>query len=738
MKRIARTVVVLVCAGMFASAAVVGVCGCAFKSDVSYRAQASAREVRWAPEPSYIDYVRADEADRERRERVLAGGNEEMKAFPAMSAAGPTEEPAAAEGPSRELLVSRDEVWIIATTDRIAPPPDDDHPGCGALLARRPGDARDVPVPLEHTDVRGDISGYIATVEVTQRFHNPYASKIEAKYVFPLPQNAAINEFIMTVGTRRIRGIIRERQEAERIYQEARRQGYVASLLTQERPNIFTQAVANIEPGKRIDINIKYFNTLAYVDGWHEFVFPMVVGPRFNPSGSMGGVGAVGRGSRGASGQATEVQYLRPHERSGHDVALAITIDAGTPIHEIRCQSHAVEKIMISPQKAEITLARRDTVPNKDFVLRYKVAGEETTSALLTHADQRGTFFTLMLYPPESLSFVKRTPMEMVFVLDCSGSMNGRPIAQAREAVGRALRHLQPADTFQIIRFSNDASQLGGTPLAANKSNIDRGLRYLHSLRADGGTMMIEGIKAALDFPHDPRRFRFVTFLTDGYIGNDQEVLAEMHRRLGSSRVFSFGIGSSVNRHLMTRMAALGRGAVAYVGLDDEPEKVMDRFFDRVTRPALTDIRIDWGGMRVSDVYPKQIPDLFVGRPVILTGRYEGDGPAQVRVKGKLAGERRELLVHADPGAAGGTHAGIPFVWARAKISNLANLAVIETDPGLPKRIRRTALEYGLVSAYTAFLAVDSLTRTAGGYGTTLAVPVPVPDGVLYETTVGP
>ncbi|MHC4155817.1 MAG: VIT domain-containing protein [Planctomycetota bacterium] len=338
------------------------------------------------------------------------------------------------------MTVNADEVWVIVKAEaEHAPRPADDEPGCGAMLARLPKEEKEIPLPLKHTDVKGQISGYIATVDVTQQFHNPYGEKIEAVYVFPLPQNAAINEFIMTIGERKIRGIIRERQQAERIYKEAKERGHVASLLTQERPNIFTQKVANIEPGKAIDVNIKYFNTLAYVDGWYEFVFPMVVGPRFNPPGYTDGVGAVGRGKAGISGQKTEVQYLKPHERSGHDIAVAVDIDAGVAIEEVVCPSHAITNSRVNPEKRTVKLSTLDTIPNKDFVLRYKVAGRKVKSALVTHRDERGGFFTLMLYPPDNLNHLRRAPMEMIFVLDCSGSMRGKPIAKAKDAIRRAL-----------------------------------------------------------------------------------------------------------------------------------------------------------------------------------------------------------------------------------------------------------------------------------------------------------
>jgi len=354
--------------------------------------------------------------------------------------------------------VTADEIWIIAKArPPAAPKGDKEWPGCGAMMARLPEGEKEIALPLKHTDVNGRITGYIATVEVTQEFGNPYDEKIEAVYVFPLPQNAAINEFIMVIGKRKIRGIIRERKEAERIYTQARRQGHVASLLTQERPNIFTQKVANIEPGKKIDVNIKYFNTLAYVDGWYEFVFPMVVGPRFNPPGYTKGVGAVARGKRGISGQKTEVQYLKPGERSGHDISLAVDIDAGVAVEEVRCTSHVIKKRAGKRNRLTVKLNEMDSIPNKDFVLRYRVAGKKVKTALMMHRDKRGGYFTLMVYPPENLSSVRRAPMEMIFVLDCSGSMSGKPIEKAKDAIRRALVKLEPGDTFQIIRFSNKA-----------------------------------------------------------------------------------------------------------------------------------------------------------------------------------------------------------------------------------------------------------------------------------------
>jgi Ca-activated chloride channel family protein len=634
-------------------------------------------------------------------------------------------------------LMPGEELWVIAKGFTPAAPPAEDRPGCGCLMAKLPDVEKEVPVPLKRTSVTGNIDGYIASVDVTQQFHNPYSSKIEAVYVFPLPENAAVNEFVMTVGERKIRGIIREREQAEKIYNEARSQGHVASLLTEERPNIFTQKVANIEPGKQIDINIRYFNTLRYDDGAYEFVFPMVVGPRYNPPATTDGIGSVARGAHNASGQNTEVQYLAPNERSGHDVSVSLNIKAGVNIENVRCVNHSVDIKESSESERQITLSPSDSIPNKDFVLRYKVAGDQIKTAMMTHKDDHGQYFTMMLYPPAELKQVQRSPMEMVFVLDCSGSMKGQPLDQARAAVTHALQKLTPRDTFQIIDFSNTASQLGPAPINATPENLRNGLAYLASLNGSGGTEMIEGLKAALDFPHDEGRYRVVSFMTDGYIGKDADILHAVAQKTGDSRIFSFGVGQSPNRYLMDRMALLGRGAVAYLSLNDDPVQIMEQFHESISHPAMTDLSINWGSMNVTDVYPQIVPDLIVGRPVVLTGRFTGE-PGTVTVNGRTGMQPVSYSVALDARDANKEHKGIGAVWARLKIADL--MAQISRTPDQAEQIQqsvlRTALDYSLMSSLTAFVAVDSMTKTEGAFGTTVAVPVPVPEGVRYDTAV--
>ena len=636
-----------------------------------------------------------------------------------------------------------EEVWVIAkpTFDEQRSQ-QDDAPGSGAMVASFPdetdpntGVIRQVPLPLQHTAVRANINGYISSVSVQQRFANPFDTKIEAVYLFPLPEKAAITEFLMIIGERKIRGILREKEEAQAIYEQARQLGYQASLLVQHRPNIFEQKVANIEPGKKIDVQIDYLHTLAYNDGWYAFVFPTVVGPRFNPPAHGNPIRAVAR-AEPSKNDSTSVHYLRPEGRSAHDISFDVDIDAGVSIEELR-SSHKIETRRPAEQRATVRLANQETLPNRDFLLEFRVAGDTIKSNLLTHYDRdedRG-YFTLMLYPPAGLEALERKPVELVFVLDCSGSMAGRPLKQAKDAVSAALDMMDSGDTFQIIRFSDGASYFGAEPVAATRTNIRSARQYLASLNGSGGTMMLEGIKAALDFPHDPSRLRFVTFLTDGYIGNEADIIGAVHQRIGATRVFSFGVGSSVNRYLLERMAKEGRGVVAYLGPRDSGNEVMQDFFGRIRHPAMTDLKIDGGRMVITEQYPSRLPDLFVGRPVVIMGRYRGRTGA-IEVSGEAGGYEQKISIPV--GDASDDNPAISKVWARTRMADLKDRQAWQGDPSgeLATAIRNTALHYQLMSDYTSFVAVDASEGTDGSYGVTVHQAVPVPDGVRYDTTV--
>jgi Ca-activated chloride channel family protein len=411
------------------------------------------------------------------------------------------------------------------------------------------------------------------------------------------------------------------------------------------------------------------------------------------------------------------------------------------PIQSIESRSHAVEIKRPAADRASVRLKPFDTIPNKDLVVRFRLGSKEPELALLTHrSPERGGYFVALIAPPDRPAASLITPKEMVFVVDCSGSMSGEPMAKVKQAMRHALKNLDPRDSFQVIRFSEGASQLGPRPRPATAGNIKEGLRFIEQLRGSGGTRMIEGIKAALDFPADPERLRIVCFMTDGYIGNETEILAAIEERLGNGgRLFAFGIGNSVNRYLLDRMAEVGRGVVDYVLLTENTDTAVGRFYDRVRSPVLTDIEFEVdGNLAVSEVYPERIPDLFAGHPLLLCGRYDAPGRATVTLKGRLGGERysRRFAIELPAETPTSTEA-LASVWARARIADLMASQYRGEKPEVVAEITELALTHRLVTAYTSFVAVEERIETAGGVPRTVVVPVEMPEGVSYEGVFG-
>lgn len=635
--------------------------------------------------------------------------------------------------PPGSLPAEDEELWVIIKHAPVRPDKSridtDDSPGSGGMIAHaHDNPAVAVPVPLKHTEVRASLDAYIATVDVTQQFHNPFTSQIEAVYVFPLPDDAAINQFVMTIGERKIRGIIRERDEAERIYEAAKQAGKIASLFTQERSNVFTQKVANIEPGHGIDVSIRYYHTLTCDDGWYEWALPMVVGPRYHDAS--------------AAEEPSNVQYLRPNERSGHEVALIVDVRPGFNIHELKSVNHAVERTDHAPNHATVTLSPNDRIPNRDFVLRYRVADDRVRANVLTHRDKDGQgYFTLVVQPPQDLSSQPRQPVELIFVVDGSQSMGGQPMAQSKAAMARALGLLSEKDAFQVIRLSDRASAPGDAPVLATPANVDRARQFIEQLSTEGGAMSIDGLIAALDLPPDPERLRFIVLMTDGYIGDEAKALAAIHEKIGATRIFSFGVGSSPNRGLLNHAAKIGRGAAAYLPHDADGAEVIDRFFERISRPVMTDITIDFSGMQVAHMAPRRVPDLFVGRPIIVTGRFNGEGPGRILVTGRTGPkEFLEIPLRVNGHETDDSHSisALPVICARRAIAQLIDEAVCIPNEALYGEIRSLALDHNLMSAFTAFVAVDSKSQTAGDASTTVPVPVPTPKSLNPRTTVKP
>jgi len=600
--------------------------------------------------------------------------------------------------------------------------------------------------PLKNTEVKAEISGFISRVVVTQHFENPFKEKIEAVYAFPLPQNAAVDDMTMIVGERTVRGKILPREEARAVYEAAKSSGKVAGLLDQERPNIFTQSVANILPGEQVKITISYVEKLSYVNGAYEFVFPMVVGPRYIPGAQTRNHGRSGGGYSPDTDRVPDASRITPNPpppgmRSGHDISLDVSLDAGLIIDNLTSQTHVVDIQRPDIHSARLRLKENSTIPNKDFILRYDVAGQAIQDAVLSHRSEKGGFFTMILQPPDRVMPTDVMPKELVFVLDTSGSMNGFPIEKAKETMKLALDSLYPSDTFNLITFAGDTEILFPKPVPATGENLRKAQAFLLSRSGAGGTEMMTAIKAALEPSDDQSHVRIVCFMTDGYVGNDMEIISEVQKHQ-NARVFAFGIGSSVNRFLLDKIADAGRGEVEYVGLNDDGSAAARRFHERVRNPLLTDISIDWNGLAVADVYPQRIPDLFSAKPVVVTGRFTSPGRATIRLKGKMAGQDyvREIPVELPETMA--SHDVLASLWARARVDNLMDQDYRGAQSGnmradLKDTITQLGIEYRLMTQFTSFVAVEERVVTDGGQPRRIDVPVEVPEGVNRETAYG-
>ncbi|ALF53311.1 Vault protein inter-alpha-trypsin domain-containing protein [Nostoc piscinale CENA21] len=619
----------------------------------------------------------------------------------------------------------------------------------GGLYVQTP-EQQQIAFPLKHTEVQAKIAGNISRVEVTQSFENPFTTTLEAVYIFPLPDEAAVDDMLIRIGDKTIKGSIKKRQEAQQIYEQAKEQGRTAGLLEQERDNIFTQSLANIQPGEQIDVIIRYSESLKFTAGNYEFVFPMVVAPRYIPGipieGNAGGVGSatapmtqnqdtdiVPDGSR------LNAPILPSGMRSPHNINVTIEIDAGVEVQNVQSPSHQIQ-ISYAEKRVLVKLAGGDTIPNKDLILRYQVAGESTQATVLSQADERGGHFALYLIPALQYRQDQVVPKDVVFLIDTSGSQMGAPLMQCQELMRRFINGLNPDDTFSIVDFSDTTRQLSPVPLANNAQNRTRAINYINKLTANGGTEMLRGIRAVLNFPvTDPGRLRSIVLLTDGYIGNENQILAEVQQHLKSgNRLYSFGAGSSVNRFLLNRIAELGRGISHIIRHDEPTDEVVNKFYRQINNPVLANINLQWEGDGDSPIiYPATPPDLFAEQPLVLFGKKPDACGGKLHITGIVAGGTRyQNTINLEFEETG--NPAIAQLWGRSRIKELMNKMVHgETKLGV-EAVTDTALTYQLLSQYTAFVAVSDDVRVNPLQGSvSVQVPVEMAEGISHQGIYG-
>jgi len=610
--------------------------------------------------------------------------------------------------------------------------------GQGSLLLETDTPGRYVSVPAQATEVEITVRGLVAETVVRQRFSNPDNGWLEGVYVFPLPQRAAVYALRVEIGERVIEGQIHEREQAKAIYRKAKAAGKKASLVEQERPNIFTTSVANIGPGEEVAVRIAYQEVLEFDSGRFEFRFPMVVGSRYIP-GSPTSTTSIGAGWAFDTNEVEDAvrvtpPVLHPDHGAINSVRLSVTLDAGMPLERLDCPSHAAQISTISDGVHRIVL---DGVPaDRDFVLEWApVRGKSPIAAVFSEELDDAYYVLAMVMPPaDAFTDAVRLPRETVFVIDTSGSMGGTSIIQARQALLLALDELRAEDYFNVIEFDSSFSALWPHSRPAMPAAIAEAREWVERLQADGGTEMMAPLLVALEDAEEYTVLRQVVFITDGCVGNEDNLFAAIERELGRSRLFTIGIGSAPNSHFMERAATFGRGSFTHIGTPVEVRLRMRELFAKLENPVLADIKLQWPDPDV-EMWPDPVPDLYAGEPVVVAARL-GTVHGELAVTGVRANESWESRV---PLEIGTSRSGIDRLWARRKIAALMD----ERARGMPEdevrsQVIEVALAHHLVSKYTSLVAVDvTPTRPDGTDVKSGAVPTNLPAGWRYDKVFG-
>jgi Ca-activated chloride channel family protein len=642
---------------------------------------------------------------------------------PPVPGAAPAAKPSAeAFAPSRvdQLIARVRELGGDHAIDPDATLPDAKSDGA-PRLASNDGKTT-IEFPLAHTSVLADVTGNIARVEVTQLYQNPTAQRLEAIYQFPLPENAAVTDMMFRIGKRVVISEVKKRAEAKATYERAKAEGHTAALTEQERPNLFTQSVANIPPGESVEVVIRYVHEVKFDSGRYQFHFPTTIGPRYNPSHGVTDAARV------------SPPVVAPGVKSAHDIDIVVTLGPSDAFADVAAKSHRI-MTAADPKlgKRIVTLGDDDHVPNKDFMLAWRPAGKEPEARVLTARDHGDDYLMLFVQPPADVAPEMVRAKEMVFLIDRSGSMWGEPLDTAKAVILKALRKMGPEDTFQLIAFDSTTESMSPASLPNSAANIADAERWLGTLRGGGGTEMMSGIRAALDQPYDPKRLRMVVFCTDGFIGNEKEIIDYIGTMRGQSRVFGFGIGSSVNRFLVEGVARAGRGAAEIVRQGEPTDEAVARLFKRLDRPVLTDVALRFSGVDVTAMEPARMPDLFAGQPLVVVGKYRGHGPASVEITGKLGSKSyaRTIPVSLAPQAG---DAVLGTLWARRRIDTLGDANENGAAVDQQNQIVELALKFKLITAYTSFVAVEKQLKVDTGKPLAeMLVPNELPEGVAYK-----
>ncbi|QTA78104.1 von Willebrand factor A-like domain-containing protein [Desulfonema limicola] len=577
-------------------------------------------------------------------------------------------------------------------------------------------------LPLKSTSADVNIAGVIADVRVTQVYKNEGRSPLEAVYVFPGSTRAAVYGMKMTIGERTLTAKIQERQKARQEYEQARDEGKSASLLEQQRPNVFQMNVANIMPKDEIRVELSYTELLIPDEGVYEFVYPTVVGPRYSN---------MPESQAPKSEQWVKNPYLHEGESPNYTFDMKVKISAGMPIEEIVCTSHKTDIEFESSETAFVLPDKSEKYGgNRDFILKYKLAGSNIQSGLLLYEGDRENFFLLMMQPPKRVLPENIPPREYMFIVDVSGSMRGFPLDISKAVLKDLIGNLRPDDRFNVLLFSGGSNLLAEKSMPANAENIQRAIQVIDNQQGGGGTELLPALNHALGMEDNEKGSRTLVIVTDGFVRVEKEAFDLIRNRLGEANMFTFGIGSSVNRYLLEGMARAGMGEPFIITKPEQGPAKADKFRQYIQSPVLTSVKVDFKGFKAYDIEPPAIPDVFAQRPVIIFGKWKGEPKGIVRLKGITGTKEYSDEISVTRFKPSKTNSGLRYLWARHRIALLSDYNTAAPDSETEKEITNLGLEYNLLTAYTSFVAIDNQIRNKDGKTITIKQPLPLPQGV--------
>lgn len=572
-------------------------------------------------------------------------------------------------------------------------------------------------LPLKDTRVEIAVSGVIADVKVVQTYRNEGSRPINAHYLFPASTRAAVYGMRMRIGDDLIVAKIKEREQAKQDFETAKKEGKSASLLEQERPNVFSMSLANLMPQEQVEVELRYTELLVPTDGVYEVVFPTVVGPRYP--------------SKEATNSSVSAPYFHQGEKPSSTLHISTRIATGLPIYDLSSTSHNVAPQWINQSVAQVELNEPDAFQgNRDFILHYRLAGNQIAAGLILYQAGDENFFLYMAQPPARVDNAEIPPREYIFVVDVSGSMNGFPLETSKRLLRDLIGQLRPTDLFNVVLFAGDANVLSAHSLQANQENINKAIGLIDQQRGSGGTELLAAMQQAMNIPRQGDVSRSVVLITDGYISGEQGVFDYIRNNLDKCNVFSFGIGTGVNRYLIEGVAKAGMGEPFIVTQPGEADAVAAEFREYIQTPVLTDVHVRTVGFDTYDVQPGHLPDLFAQRPVILFGKWRGPVTGTFELTGKSG--RGEFVSRFDVSGVqvNEGNRALRYLWARSRIAELSDYGSSYVDPDRVKEITAMGLKYNLLTQYTSFVAVREKVSNATGDAQNVEQPLPLPMGV--------